>query len=189
LTDRTCCTAGVNFTNMFTRSFYEQRSQKRKNSVKSSASFCIFVDEMEPWGQFYQRSMSSFCAHRSWKRKKTDNLTVFFAPLGSGVNFIIFFTSSLCACRFVLILLAFSVECKSWKLGFKFKVVLSINLGIWWDWLGQNKNWQRISAFFQKVVEIDGRCQFHQHFMSSFLVQMCFAQLLFINILALQFFG
>ncbi len=33
---------GVNFTNMFTSSFYLCRSQKRKNSVKSSVSFCAF---------------------------------------------------------------------------------------------------------------------------------------------------
>jgi len=31
---------GWDFTNAFTSSFYEQRSQKRKKTVKSSATFC-----------------------------------------------------------------------------------------------------------------------------------------------------
>jgi len=32
---------GVDFTNMFTQSFYAQRSQKRKKTVKSSVSFAL----------------------------------------------------------------------------------------------------------------------------------------------------
>jgi len=33
-------------------------------------------------GQFHQRSMGSFYAHRSLKHQKTDNMTVFFVLLG-----------------------------------------------------------------------------------------------------------
>jgi len=33
---------GVNFTNMFTQSFWVRRSQKRKKTVKSTVSFCAF---------------------------------------------------------------------------------------------------------------------------------------------------
>ncbi len=35
-------------------------------------------------GQFHQHSSSSFYAHRSQKRKKTDNLNAFFVLLGSS---------------------------------------------------------------------------------------------------------
>jgi len=35
-------TPGLNFTNIFIRSFYSRSSQKRKNSVKSSVSFYAF---------------------------------------------------------------------------------------------------------------------------------------------------
>jgi len=35
-------TPGVNFTKMFMKSFYAQRSQKRKNSVKPAVASCAF---------------------------------------------------------------------------------------------------------------------------------------------------
>ncbi len=40
------------------------------------------TEKINIWGQFNQRSMSSFYVRRFQKRKKTDNLNVFFALLG-----------------------------------------------------------------------------------------------------------
>jgi len=46
-------------------------------------SYIWNVGEIDFRDQFHQRSMSSFYAHRSQKHKKTVNLSVFFAILGS----------------------------------------------------------------------------------------------------------
>jgi len=54
----------VDFTNMFIRSFYKLRSQKRKKKVKSLVTFCVSeickrkrctwnVGEIDPWFMFF----------------------------------------------------------------------------------------------------------------------------------------
>jgi hypothetical protein len=61
-------------------SFCACRSQKRKNTVKSSVSFYVFgiykqkscaynIDEIEPWCQFHQPFLCSFYTRGSKKRK------------------------------------------------------------------------------------------------------------------------
>jgi len=49
LLNKTDLRLGVDFTTIFTLNFYVHRSQKRKNTVKSSVSFCAF-------GAFAQKS-------------------------------------------------------------------------------------------------------------------------------------
>jgi hypothetical protein len=69
--DRTRWRPEVNFSNMFIRSFYVSRSQKRKNSVKLSVPFCTLgmcwcrsftknVDEIDSSSQFHQHFTSNF---------------------------------------------------------------------------------------------------------------------------------
>jgi len=64
-------TPGVNFINIFTRSFYKRSSPKRKNSVKLSVSFYTFgiyscksckwnVDGIDSCSQFHQRFLHAF---------------------------------------------------------------------------------------------------------------------------------
>jgi len=61
--------------------FYAQGAQKRKKDSEVISLFTFlgsttvkakskYVGEIDPWCQFHQRSMSSFCASRSQKRKK-----------------------------------------------------------------------------------------------------------------------
>jgi len=96
---------GVNFTNMFTSSFYAPRSQKHKKTVKSPVSFCIpkaqkktdnltvfsalsgsalvkaaskKIVKIVTWAQFHQHSTYSFYACRSQKHKKTLMTSLYF---------------------------------------------------------------------------------------------------------------
>ncbi len=50
---------------------------------KGTNLFVYTLIDVESRDQFHQHILCSFCASRSRKRKKIDNLTVFFALLGS----------------------------------------------------------------------------------------------------------
>ena len=63
---------GVNFINVFTRSFYTRRSHKRKNLLELIVFFallgparikaaCIHVDEIDPRSQSYQNWFTCWC--------------------------------------------------------------------------------------------------------------------------------
>ncbi len=84
----------VNFINIFTHSSYSCRSQKQKNSVKSSVIFYTFgiyqskscswnIGEIDTLSQFHQRSTYSFYTRRSRMQKKTVKSAVSLGVFGS----------------------------------------------------------------------------------------------------------
>ncbi len=84
-------TSEVNFTNMFTQSFYLRRSPKCKKTVKYSVSFALcgsssvkaLSKTLTPGLNFINVLRTAFTLVYPKRVKVTDDLTVFFTLLGS----------------------------------------------------------------------------------------------------------